>query len=193
MLSLPANLGAGGAMSAGYRFASEQGFDVAVRLDADGQHDARDLPALLAALDDGADLVIGSLSGAPDYQVGIARQWAMRRLSGQVSRLTGLSCTDTTSGYRATGRRAIALYAQESDPRFLGDTVEALVDAVAAGPTVAEVPVRMRARQCGQASIGLWRSQIGFVRTTRELQRAVTLGTQVPAEPVGILHTKVDR
>lgn len=195
VLGLAANRGAGGAMRAGYRFAADEGFDVAVRVDADGQHDAYDIPILLAALGEGADVVIGSrFSGGPGYPVGVGRRWAMGRLAAQVARLTGMSCTDTTSGYRAAGRRAIELYADQTDPRFLGDTVKALVTAVAAGLTVIEVPVRMRARQGGHASIGPLRSAIGFFRAARELHRATPLGAPHPqaADAISLVPSTVD-
>jgi len=183
VLGLSDNRGAGSAMRAGFRFAADEGFDVAARVDADGQHDARDIPVLLTAIRDGADVVIGSrFCGAAGYRVGIGRRWAIGRLCVEVNRLTGLGLTDTTSGYRAVGRRAIELYAEEVDSRFLGDTVEALLAAVGAGFTVAEVPVRMRARQGGRASIGPVRSAVGFFRTIRSLRRRLPLGAAPPAQ-----------
>lgn len=193
VLDLADNQGAGAAMRAGYRFASTRGFDVAVRIDADGQHNPRDIALLLAGLCDGADLVIGSrFSGDPGYSVGFGRRWATRRLSTQVTRLTGLQVTDTTSGYRAAGRRAILFFAQETDPQFLGDTVTALVTASAAGLRVVEVPVRMRARQGGRASLGLLPSARGFWRMYLSLRSTGAVDDPRPSEPVGIVHTSED-
>jgi len=193
-LGLSENVGAGAAMRAGYRLAAAEGYDVAVRVDADGQHDPRDIPIMLAALREGADVVIGSrFSGNAGYHVGISRRWAMGRLRAHVNRRTGLHFTDTTSGYRAVGRPAMELYAQATDSRFLGDTVQALLTAVAAGLTVVEVPVAMRARQGGQASIGLLRSAVGFIRMTRAVRRRpLAPGPSPRSEPISTLPTRME-
>ncbi len=194
VLGLTVNQGAGGAMRAGYRFAATEGFDLAVRVDADGQHNAADIPLLLAALRDGAEVVVGTrFSDEPGYAVPRVRRWAMGRMSAQVTRLTGLQLTDTTSGYRASGRRAIELYAAETDPHFLGDTVMALITAAGAGLRIVEVPVRMRARQGGQPSLGLFASALGFLRMSRSLSRAAPLAIGQSAEPVGIAFDSEDR
>lgn len=188
VLGLADNQGASSAMLAGHRLAAAEGFDVAVRVDADGQHDPRDIPVLLNALSKGADVVIGSrFAGGAGYRVGIGRRWAIGRLCAQVNRLTGLGFTDTTSGYRAVGRQAIDLYAEGADLGFLGDTVEALLAAVGAGLTVVEVPVEMRARQGGRASIGPVRSAVGFFRTTRSIRRRPPLHAAQLGEPLSLL------
>lgn len=195
VLGLPENQGAGGALRAGYRFAADQAVDAAVRVDADGQHDARDIPALLSALHSGADVVIGSrFSGEAGYRVGLARGWAISRLCTHVNRLTGLSFTDPTSGYRAVGPRAIALHAELDQVRFLADTVDALLAAIDAGLTVVEVAVRMRARQGGRASIGPLVSALGFLRTTLSLRRRQPLPPAWPQEPLTVqtVQTRMD-
>ncbi|MDQ4038997.1 MAG: glycosyltransferase family 2 protein [Actinomycetota bacterium] len=192
VLGLGDNQGTGGAIRAGYRVAAAGGYDVAVRVDADGQHDPRDIPVLLTALSQGgADVVVGSRfaaaggsGGSGGYRVGFGRRWAIGRLCVQVNRLTGLAFTDPTSGYRAVGRRAIELYAEDADVRFLGDTVEALLTAIGAGLTIVEVPVVMRARQGGRASIGLVRSAVGFLRTTRSIRRRSPLQAVQPAQAI---------
>src|SRR5690606_24896104 len=84
VIELPFNLGVGGAMRAGFRFARDNGYAVVVQVDADGQHDPRDIPTLLARLDD-ADIVIGSrFAGAGDYDARGPRRWAMRVLARAV-------------------------------------------------------------------------------------------------------------
>ena len=157
--SLPFNLGVGGAMRTGYRYALRHGYDVAVQIDADGQHDPRNLPRLLARLDgadgaDGADIVIGARFATPDdpYKVRGPRRWAMRLLAAALSRAARTRLTDVTSGYRASNRRAIALFATHYPAEYLGDTVESLVIAARARCTITQEPVTMRARTAGRAS-----------------------------------------
>lgn len=190
--SLPSNLGSGGAMREGYRYAAAAGYDSAVRVDADGQHDAIDIPALLAQLSLGADLVVGSrFAGIQGYSVGVARRWAINRLSRQITSLTASSFSDPTSGFRATNRRAIELFAEQSDPRFLGDTVDALITAVASGLVVVEVPVRMRRRQGGRPSIDPITSALGFISTSRSLDRAAAHRSTIPIrliDPIGTVR-----
>jgi len=153
VLDLPLNLGVGGAMRAGYRFAAREGYDAAVQVDADGQHDPVDVRRVVDALADGADVVIGArFAGVGSYTVRGPRRWAMSVLSGVLSRIAGTRLTDTTSGFRASNRHAIALFADEYPAEYLGDTVESLVIACRAGLTVRQVGVEMRPRAGGTPS-----------------------------------------
>ncbi len=154
VLDLPLNLGVGGAMRAGYRFAAREGYDAAVQVDADGQHDPADVARVVASLDElGADVVIGArFAGVGAYTVRGPRRWAMQVLSGVLSRIAGTRLTDTTSGFRASNRRAIRLFADEYPAEYLGDTVESLVIACRSGLTVRQVGVEMRARSAGVPS-----------------------------------------
>lgn len=156
---LPFNLGVGGAMRAGYRYALRHGYDIAVQIDADGQHDPRYLPALVERLTGagekpGADVVIGARFATPDdpYKVRGPRRWAMVLLAWVLSRLAHTRLTDVTSGFRVSNRRAIALFATHYPAEYLGDTVESLVIAARAGCTITQEPVTMRARMAGRAS-----------------------------------------
>lgn len=152
VLPLAFNLGVGGAMRAGYRQALAAGHDAVVQVDADGQHDAADIQRLLEGLQS-ADLVIGArFAGKGDYRVGMARRIAMRLLAVVLSRLSGVTLTDTTSGFRAVGPRALTLFADDYPVEYLGDTVESLTRAVRVGLRVAQVPVAMHPRQGGQPS-----------------------------------------
>lgn len=161
---LPFNLGVGGAMRFGFRYAALHGFDAVVQLDADGQHDPRYLGELLAGLTD-ADVVIGArFAGAGDYQVRGPRKWAMALLAGTISRTAGVRLTDTTSGFRASGPRAVRLFADDYPAEYLGDTVESLVTGLRSGLTVRQVPVAMRPRQGGQPSQNAWRSTVFLFR-----------------------------
>ncbi len=154
VLDLPINLGVGGAMRAGFLYAERHGYDYAVQVDADGQHDPAEIPALLAeAASSGADLVIGArFAGKGDYEVRGPRQWAMRVLAVVLSRVCRTRLTDTTSGFKLADRRAIALFAHDYPAEYLGDTVEALVIAARAGLRIRQVAVEMRPRAGGAPS-----------------------------------------
>ncbi|MGZ4438065.1 MAG: glycosyltransferase family 2 protein [Nocardioides sp.] len=150
---LPFNVGVGGAMRAGYRYAIRHGYDVAVQIDADGQHDPRFLPKLQQRLED-ADVVIGArfAEGSQTYHASFPRRAAMRLLAGVMSRKAGTRLTDVTSGYRVANRRAMQIFAAHYPAEYLGDTVESLVIALRCGCTVTQEPVDMRPRAVGQAS-----------------------------------------
>nr|WP_041760261.1 glycosyltransferase family 2 protein [Pseudonocardia dioxanivorans] len=163
VMRLPFNLGVGGAMRAAYRYAHESGFTSVVQVDADGQHDPREIEHLLAVRD--ADVVIGArFAGRGSYVVKGPRRWAMRLLSFVLSRIIGVPLTDPTSGFRLVHGRALALFAEHYPEEYLGDTVESLVIAHRAGLSVAQVPVVMRARETGVASTNPVRSAVYLLR-----------------------------
>ncbi|SCG49668.1 Glycosyltransferase involved in cell wall bisynthesis [Micromonospora echinaurantiaca] len=149
---LPYNLGVGGAMRLGYRYARDHGYDVAIQIDADGQHDPRYVPKLVDLLDDN-DLVIGArFAGEGDYSVRGPRRWAMVMLSVVLSRVARTKLTDTTSGFRAANRRVIEMFARWYPAEYLGDTVETLVHTARRGYKIRQVPVAMRKRMAGTPS-----------------------------------------
>ena len=150
--TLPFNLGVGGAMRLGFRYAQENGYACVVQVDSDGQHDASSIPEMLAALES-ADLVLGArFAGKGDYTVRGPRQWAMSVLAAILSRTSHTTLTDTTSGFRASGPRAVALFARHYPAEYLGDTIEALVIASRSGLAIRQVPVAMRQRSGGVPS-----------------------------------------
>lgn len=152
VLELPFNLGVGGAMRTGYRFARDNDYDVAVQVDGDGQHDADELPGLVADLSD-ADIVIGArFAGKGDYAAKGPRRMAMRMLARQLSRTCRTPLTDVTSGFRAVNRRTIGLFSEHYPSEYLGDTVESLVMAARAGLVVRQRAVAMRPRTTGHPS-----------------------------------------
>jgi glycosyltransferase involved in cell wall biosynthesis len=166
VLRLPFNLGVGGAMRAGFRYALAEDFDVVVQIDADGQHDPGNLRELVDALH-GADLVMGArFAGEGEYEARGPRRWAMGMLRVILSRIAGTKLTDTTSGFRASGPRAVRLFAEHYPAEYLGDTIEALVIAVRAGCVVRQVPVAMRVRAGGTPSHN-------FIKSTVYLGRAM--------------------
>ncbi|MFD6030042.1 MULTISPECIES: glycosyltransferase family 2 protein [Cellulosimicrobium] len=184
VLDLPANLGVGGAMRAGYKFALRRGYEVAVQLDADGQHDPREVAALLRRMEEtGADLVIGArFAGVGTYTARGPRRWSMRLLSGVLSRVTRTRLTDTTSGFKASNRRAIRLFASNYPAEYLGDTVEAIVIATRAGLRIEQQGVEMRPRAGGTPSHGPVRAAAFLLRAVVALVVALTRPTE-PLEP----------
>jgi glycosyltransferase involved in cell wall biosynthesis len=149
---LPYNLGVGGAMRLGYRYARDHDYDVAIQIDADGQHDPRYVPKLVDLLDEN-DLVIGArFAGEGDYNVRGPRRWAMVMLSAVLSRVARTKLTDTTSGFRAANRRVIEMFAGWYPAEYLGDTVETLVHTARRGYRIRQVPVAMRKRMAGTPS-----------------------------------------
>jgi glycosyltransferase involved in cell wall biosynthesis len=149
---LPFNLGVGGAMRVGFRYALEHGFDNVVQVDSDGQHDPASVPALLERLKT-ADLVLGArFAGEGTYTVRGPRRWAMIVLSKFLSAAAHTQLTDTTSGFRASGPRAVRLFAEHYPAEYLGDTIESLVIAARAKCVIAQLPVSMRIRAGGVPS-----------------------------------------
>jgi glycosyltransferase involved in cell wall biosynthesis len=150
---LPYNLGVGGAMRLGFRYAVEHDYDAVVQIDADGQHDPAFVPQLLDKITAGADLVIGArFAGVGEYQARGPRRWAMTVLSKVLSRLSHTRLTDTTSGMRATSRPLVELFATHYPVEYLGDTVETLAMAARRGFRIEQVPVAMRERKTGKPS-----------------------------------------
>ncbi len=158
VVSLPFNLGIGGAVQTGYQFARDEGFDIAVQVDGDGQHDPRQIPLLVAPLlDDRADMVVGSrFAGERSYRAPLARRLGIRLFARVVSWIVGQRVTDTTSGFRAVNRRGILLFAQEYPPDY--PEVESTVLVHRAGLRIVEIPVAMRERAAGRSSINVFDS-----------------------------------
>jgi glycosyltransferase involved in cell wall biosynthesis len=158
VLRLPFNLGIGGAMQTGFRFAFEQGYDIAVQIDGDGQHDPQQLPAILAPVLAGeADLCVGSrFAGEGVYRSSFVRRIGIRIFARVVSAVVRQKVTDTTSGFRATNRRGIALFAADYPHDY--PEVEATVMCVKHKLRLMEVPVAMRERGGGTSSITAVRS-----------------------------------
>jgi glycosyltransferase involved in cell wall biosynthesis len=153
VLRLPLNLGIGGAMQAGYVFALEGDFDLAVQVDGDGQHDPSELGRLLEpVLDDRADMVIGSrFAGPRTYRAPIGRTLGIRLFAAIVSLRVRQRMTDTTSGFRVVNRRGIHVFAGDYPHDY--PEVETVVTAARGGLRICEVPVQMRLRSAGRSSI----------------------------------------
>ena len=170
VLRLPFNVGIGGAVQTGFRYALEQGYERAVRLDGDGQHDASQLPKLLAPLEAvAADLVIGSRFVDPGgtYRPPFARRLGIRVFARLVSLLCRQRVTDTTSGFIALDRAGIELFAAEYPHDY--PEVEATLVALRSGLRLAQVQVEMRERTSGVSSITFLRSLYYIVKVTLAL------------------------
>jgi glycosyltransferase involved in cell wall biosynthesis len=163
VLSLPFNLGIGGALRTGFRYAVAHGYERAVQLDADGQHDPDAIPVLLDALD-GADFVIGSrFAGVGDYEVGRVRRGAMGMLRLTLRMLSGRTFTDTSSGFRAFDAAVLRFFADTYPSEYM-ESVEALLMATYEGFRVVEVPVEMYQRAGGRASTLRFRLVYHYLR-----------------------------
>ena len=170
------NLGVGGAMRVGFRYAAARGYRALVQVDGDGQHDPHDLARLLEPIEDRPEpmVAIGArFAGRGHYDAPRARRWAMRLLASYLSRMTQVHLTDVTSGFRAHNRAAIELFARNYPADYLADTVESVVLAIEAGGTVTQVPVSMRSRSAGSPSQSTLRAAAYLVRVAFMLALAV--------------------
>ncbi len=153
VVRLPVNVGIGAAVQAGYLWALSRGFTMILRVDADGQHDPRWAPDLIRAVEDGADVAIGSrfLSSGPNHQPPALRRIGIAIFSSIVTLLARQRITDPTSGFRCMSRRA-AEFAAAAQP-FDFPEVEGIVHFARAGFEITEVPVVMRDRRHGHSTI----------------------------------------
>ena len=166
-IDLPLNLGIGGGVQTGYRYALAHGYDAAVQFDGDGQHCAEDMGALLQPLADGeADMVIGSrFAGQSEgFRSTAMRRAGIRLLSALIRLCTGKTIHDVTSGYRAVNRKLIQLFAEDYAEDY--PEPEAIVTALIRGYRVAEVPAQMRERQGGESSIRKGRSLYYMIKVS---------------------------
>jgi glycosyltransferase involved in cell wall biosynthesis len=183
VVRLPFNLGIGAAVQTGFRYALERDYDLAVRLDGDGQHDPAELPKLLEPLErDEADVVTGSRfrDDESDYRPPLARRIGITWFARLVSLLSGQRVTDTTSGFQALNRSGIALFARDYPSDY--PEVEATVLVLKHRLRLVEVPVRMREREHGASSITFIRSLYYAVKVTLALLVAMGRRYAVPSE-----------
>jgi hypothetical protein len=158
VVSLPFNLGIGGAMQTGYRYAALHGYDVAVQVDGDGQHRPSEVQRLIDHIVEGkSELVVGSrfLEATPytTYRQTLIRRAGAFMLRASIRLLTGLTITDCTSGFRAANRRVIRAFAHWYPEDYPEPEVVLLLHR--AGYTISELHVKMRQRRSGQSSIGV--------------------------------------
>lgn len=157
-LNLPINLGIGGAVQAGYRYAKANDYDVAIQMDGDGQHDISYADQMLMLIGNmKADVVIGSrFLENKGFQSSGVRRAGIKILSVLIKICTGVNVNDVTSGFRAVNRKFIDIYSKDYSNDY--PEPEAIVSAVMYGGKILEIPVVMNERQGGISSIKFWNS-----------------------------------
>ncbi len=166
VVNLPINLGIGGAVQTGYKYALERDYDVAVQVDGDGQHDPEFLNEMADYLmENELDMVIGSrFIEKEGFQSSKLRRVGIVFFSKLIKLLTGTLITDPTSGLRMIGRNTMALFAADY-PRDYPEP-ESVVAVIRRNMKVKEIPVVMKERQGGVSSISLKKSVYYMIKVT---------------------------
>ena len=165
-VNLPINLGIGGAVQTGYKYAKEYGYDLAVQVDGDGQHDPAFLQKMADYLEEHKlDMVIGSRFITNEgFQSSALRRVGIVYFTRLIHLLTGKTVTDPTSGLRMGGRKVIELFSGNYPKDY--PEPETAVTALNNGLKIEEIPVIMRARQGGVSSITMKKSVYYMVKVT---------------------------
>ena len=165
-LDLPVNLGIGGGVQTGYRYALEHNYDIAIQFDGDGQHDAAYIKDLIAPIESGqADVVIGSRFITKEgFQSSAMRRFGIAFLSTLIRLLCGVRVKDVTSGMRAVNRKMIEEYARNYAQDY--PEPEAILTAGLMKARIQEVPVQMHERQGGTSSINAVRSVYYMIKVS---------------------------
>ena len=166
MLDLSVNLGIGGAVQMGYLYAWKNGYDIAIQVDGDGQHDVADIDKLVQPImNREADIVIGSrfIEGI-GFQSSYIRRIGIFFLSNLIKFCTGVRVYDATSGFRAVNRRYIQVYKNDYPNDY--PEPEAIVVGALNGAVVKEIPVVMRERENGISSIDMGKSIYYMIKVT---------------------------
>lgn len=166
VISLPVNLGIGGCVQTGYLYARDNGYDIAVQFDGDGQHNASFLSAMTEKLlGEELDMVIGSrFIEKKGFQSSGLRQMGIRFFTWLIRRVTGQTITDPTSGMRLCNRDVIEIYAEDY-PRDYPEP-ESVTAILSAGKKVRELPVMMNERKEGVSSISLLNSVYYMIKVS---------------------------
>jgi glycosyltransferase involved in cell wall biosynthesis len=164
VVTLPFNVGIGGAVQTGYQYALEHGFDIAIQVDGDGQHDPSEIASVLQPVLDGrADLAVGTrFAKGGGYRGTPVRRVGIRIFAAIVSLMVGQRVSDTTSGFRAVNRKALRLFAAEYPHDY--PEVESIVLLSRHGLRMVEVPVQMRVRETGNSSITTLRAAYYMIK-----------------------------
>lgn len=166
VVDLPQNLGIGGAVQCGHKYAKQYGYDIDIQVDGDGQHNPSYIPKLVEQIVSGSDLAIGSrfISDQGGFKSTFMRRVGIVWLSKSLRLLTGCRVTDPTSGFRACGPKAIDLFCASYPVDY--PEPESIATAVHRGLSISEVAVSMRERQGGSSSIGGLSSVYYMIKVT---------------------------
>ena len=166
VVNLPINLGIGGAVQTGYRYALENGYDIAVQMDGDGQHDAAYLGEMARVLEEEKlNMVIGSrFIEKEGFQSSAARRLGIGYFSWLIKLVTGVRITDPTSGMRMADREVIGLFAGDYPKDY--PEPESVVTILKMGRRVREIPVQMRAREGGVSSLSSMKAVYYMVKVS---------------------------
>lgn len=162
----PVNLGIGGTVQGGYVYALKNGYDIAIQVDGDGQHDISYLKDMIEPIEKGeADIVIGSrFIEKQGFQSSAGRRFGINFLSSLIKLCTGIQIKDVTSGFRAINRKFIKIYADDYPQDY--PEPEAIVAGVMHGGVIKEIPVMMKERAGGTSSINLWKSVYYMIKVS---------------------------
>lgn len=152
-VNLPVNLGIGGAVQTGYKYALEHDYDVAIQFDGDGQHDAAYIKNLVNEIKNGADIAIGSryVAELSEFKSTFIRRIGIKFLSFLIKICTGKRIYDPTSGFRASNKEIIKMFANEYPTDY--PEPDTIVTVIKKGYNVAEIPVKMKERTSGKSSL----------------------------------------
>jgi glycosyltransferase involved in cell wall biosynthesis len=166
VIDLPVNVGIGGAMQTGYLYAHRRGYDIAVQIDGDGQHDPAELGKIMLPVMEGdADCCIGSrFLEKTEYRSGFSRRIGIWFFSWMIHWMIGKRFTDPTSGFRAVNKRIIEHYAENYPEDY--PEVEAIVMLTRQSFRVKEVSVLMHSRQAGRSSITPFKSMYYMIKVS---------------------------
>lgn len=165
-INLPINLGIGGGVQAGYQYAAKHGYDIAIQIDGDGQHDPKYIEDMIRIIsNEKADIVIGSrFINKEGFQSTWIRRMGIVFLSNIVYWLTKVKVTDVTSGYRAVNTKYIEHFSKQYAVDY--PEPEAIVEAAKYGGVIKEIPVVMKEREFGNSSINFMRSIYYMIKVT---------------------------
>lgn len=165
-LNLPVNLGIGGAVQTGYRYAYYHGYDVAVQFDGDGQHSARYLDSMAATMEETqSDMVIGSrFIEKEGFQSSALRRVGIKYFTFLIRLLTGKTITDPTSGMRMVNRKLLRQFTEDYPKDY--PEPESVVTILSEGCSVTEIPVVMNEREEGVSSISLQKSVYYMIKVS---------------------------
>lgn len=167
-INLINNLGIGGAVQTGYKYAYEKGYDIAIQFDGDGQHDVNYVPNICTPIIEGqANMVIGTRyldKSASEFQSTFMRRFGSKIICSLIKLTTKTKVTDPTSGFRAVNKDIIEVFANEYPSDY--PEPESIVNITNLGYKLTEVPVSMNEREGGKSSINIWKSAYYMIKVS---------------------------